>query len=89
MRLLETFERRGYEFVVVPADEFIRTGGISGNVLATAPRSVLMVDDAPRTEAALRDAGCVVTTFAGADICAKTEGGPTCLTRPLLREGPG
>jgi N-dimethylarginine dimethylaminohydrolase len=85
VRLLELLERRGYEFVVAPPDEFDRTAGISCNVLATAPRMILMVEGAPRTESALRDAGCTVTTFPGVDLCSKTEGGPTCLTRPLLR----
>lgn len=87
VRLLELLESRGYEFVVAPAEEFTRTGGISCNVLATAPRTILMVEGAAQTEAALRDAGCTVTTFPGVDLCAKTEGGPTCLTRPLLRLG--
>ena len=87
VRLLELLERRGYELVVAPAEEFVRTGGISCNVLATAPRTILMVEGVPQTETALRDAGCTVTTFPGVDICAKTEGGPTCLTRPLLRLG--
>lgn len=87
VRLVELLESRGYELVVAPADEFTRTGGISCNVLATAPRTILMVEGAPQTEAVLRDAGCTVNTFPGVDICAKTEGGPTCLTRPLLRLG--
>lgn len=85
VRLLELLEQHGYELVVAPGEEFARTGGISCNVLATAPREILMVDGAPRTEAALRAAGCTVTTFSGVEICLTTEGGPTCLTRPLLR----
>ena len=85
VRLLELLERRGYELVVAPADDFTATGGISCNVLATAPREILMVEGTPRTEAALRAAGCTVATFAGTEICRKTEGGPTCLTRPLRR----
>ena len=87
VRLLELLERSGYELVVAPPEEFARTGGISCNVLATGPRAILMVEGAPQTEAALRDAECTVTTFSGVDLCSKTEGGPTCLTRPLLRVG--
>jgi hypothetical protein len=30
--------------------------------------------------------GCRVQTYRGNEISLKAEGGPTCLTRPLLRE---
>jgi N-dimethylarginine dimethylaminohydrolase len=32
-------------------------------------------------------AGVEVRTFPGGDLCLKGDGGPTCLTRPLLRAG--
>ncbi len=85
VRLLQLLEDRGVEVVVAPPDEFEASAGISCNVLATAPRQVVMVEGSPATAAALERAGCDVATFAGAELCGKTEGGPTCLTRPLLR----
>ena len=33
----------------------------------------------------MRDAGCAVSTFFADELCIPCEGGPTCLTRPLLR----
>ena len=33
----------------------------------------------------MRDAGFDVRTFPGSEICINGAGGPTCLTRPLLR----
>jgi len=39
----------------------------------------------PRTRRRLERAGCRVTVFEGRELCLKAEGGPTCLTRPLLR----
>jgi len=37
------------------------------------------------TQARLKDAGCTVSEFEGTEICIPGAGGPTCLTRPLLR----
>ena len=34
----------------------------------------------------LEDAGCEVLTYRGQELSLKAEGGPTCLTRPILRE---
>ncbi len=85
VRLLQLLEERGYRIVAAPPDEFAASAGISCNVLATAPRQVIMGAGFPETEAALRAAGCAVDTFPCAELGGKAEGGPTCLTRPLLR----
>jgi N-dimethylarginine dimethylaminohydrolase len=73
---------RGYELVEVPDEEFESMGC---NVLALAPRECLMVAGNPKTKAALEKAGCKVIEYKGAEISVKGGGGPTCLTRPLLR----
>ncbi|GHF12111.1 amidinotransferase [Kordiimonas sediminis] len=73
---------RGILFVEVPDDEFLAMGC---NVLAVAPRKVIMLDELPRTKARLEAAGCDVMIYKGDEISRKGEGGPTCLTRPLLR----
>src|SRR6266576_2687972 len=69
--------------VVVPDREFATLGC---NVLAVAPRDVLMVAGNPETRARLERAGVTVREFAGGEICLKGGGGPTCLTRPLTRD---
>ena len=74
---------RGLGLVEVPDEEFASMGC---NVLATAPRRCVMVEGNPLTRRRLEKAGCEVVTYAGAEISRKGEGGPTCLTRPLLRE---
>ncbi|HWA34131.1 MAG TPA: arginine deiminase family protein [Cyclobacteriaceae bacterium] len=74
---------RNYKFVEVPDDEFDSMGC---NVLAIAPRICMMVKGNPKTKAALERAGCTVYEYDGAEISVKGGGGPTCLTRPLLRE---
>ena len=78
----EALLARGIELVEVPAPEFDTLGG---NVLAIAPREVLMVAGNPATRARLQQAGVTVHEFAGREICLKGGGGPTCLTRPLVR----
>ena len=68
--------------VEVPDEEYAT---LACNVLAVRPGVAVMVRGIPRTERALRDAGCEVHTFAGDEICINGSGGPTCLTRPILR----
>ena len=76
----------GYQLIPAAFDEFQSTGTLSTNVLATSPGHCIMLDGIPKTRAALEKAGIVVTTFAGDALCIGCEGGPTCLTRPLLRQ---
>lgn len=73
---------RGFDLVEVPETEFDTLGS---NVLATAPRKCILAEGNPRTEAALRQAGCTVSTYDGSEISLKGGGGPTCLTRPYQR----
>jgi N-dimethylarginine dimethylaminohydrolase len=73
---------RGYELVEVADDEY---NLMACNVLAVAPRKVVMLAGCPATERGLKAAGAEVWTFDGSDLCLLGGGGPTCLTRPLLR----
>ena len=73
----------GISFVEVPDNEFESLGC---NVLALAPRLCLMVEGNPVTKQRLEESGVEVIEFKGDEICLKGSGGPTCLTRPLLRE---
>jgi N-dimethylarginine dimethylaminohydrolase len=73
---------RGYSFVEVPDEEF---ESMACNVLAIAPKKCVMVKGNPRTQNELLKAGCTVRTYKGKNISLKGGGGPTCLTRPILR----
>ena len=79
----EVLLSRGIELVEVAEPEFETLGC---NVLAVAPRDVLMVAGNRETRARLERAGVTVREFAGREICLKGGGGPTCLTRPLTRD---
>lgn len=72
----------GFELVEVPDEEFESMGC---NVLALSPRTCLMVEGNPITQKRLEKAGCTVHAYKGQEISVKGGGGPTCLTRPLLR----
>ena len=74
---------RGYRFVEVPDEEF---DSMACNVLALAPGRGVMLGGNPRTRAALERAGVEVFEYEGTEISVKGGGGPTCLTRPLVRE---
>jgi dimethylargininase len=80
--LVRLLEERGIRWVAVPDAEFPTLGC---NVLAVAPRDLIMAAGNPVTSAALRAAGCRVREYQGAEISLNREGGPTCLTRPILR----
>lgn len=79
---VELLEERGVELVEVPEVEYATMGP---NVLALAPRRCLAIDGNPVTRERLEAAGCAVLTYRGDELSLKAEGGPTCLTRPILR----
>ncbi len=78
-----------YTLLEAPAAEFEASLGLNLNVLATGPRAVIAVDGFPETVELMRRGGCEVTTFPADELCIPCEGGPTCLTRPLLRSRVG
>jgi arginine deiminase len=73
---------RGFTLVEAPDDEY---DTFACNVLAVAPRKCVMLAGNPQTQQRLEKAGAEVWTFEGQEICLKGTGGPTCLTRPILR----
>jgi N-dimethylarginine dimethylaminohydrolase len=74
---------RYIRLVEVPPSEFESMGC---NVLAIRPGVCLMVEGNPVTQERLENIGCQVIPIKGNEICMKGGGGPTCLTRPLLRK---
>jgi len=81
VRLVELLEKRGVTLVGVPDDEFETMGP---NVLALAPRVGLAVEGNDTTRRRLARAGVEVLVYRGTEL-SKGDGGPTCLTCPLLR----
>ena len=82
VRLLEALASRDIELVQVPESEFETMGP---NVLALGPRIALALEGNPETRHRMEAAGVDVRTYRGEDLSRKGDGGPTCLTRPLVR----
>ena len=81
VRLVQLFAERGIRVVEVPDDEFETMGP---NVLALGPRRALALERNVETRRRLERAGVDVAVYGGEEL-SKGDGGPTCLTRPLLR----
>jgi dimethylargininase len=80
--LWELLAELGIRLVEVPEGEFPTLGC---NVLAVRPGVVILAAGNPRTAAALGDAGCEVHTYPASQVGINGSGGPTCMTRPILR----
>ena len=72
----------GVRTIAVEGDEFPTLGC---NVLAVRPGVVIAAAGNPKTAAAMAKAGCEIHTFDASEIGVNGSGGPTCLTRPILR----
>lgn len=82
VRLLRLLADREIRVVEVPDDEFTSQGP---NVLALGPRRALALAGNDETRRRMERAGVDVSVYCGDEISKKGDGGPTCLTRPLLR----
>lgn len=74
---------RGVSLIEVPHAEFETMGC---NILAIAPSRCVVLKGNPETIKVLEEAGVEVWEMEGEEICMKGQGGPTCLTRPLIGE---
>ena len=81
--LWELLGELGIRLIEVPDEEFPTLGC---NVLAVRPGVVIVAEGNPRTAAALAAAGCEVHTYPATEIGINGSGGPTCMTRPILRD---
>jgi N-dimethylarginine dimethylaminohydrolase len=82
VRLMWLLAERGISVIEVPDAEFESQGS---NVLALGPRRALALDGNRETRSRMERAGVDVVVYRGDEISRKGDGGPTCLTRPLLR----
>jgi dimethylargininase len=80
--LWELLGELGIRTIAVPDEEFATLGC---NVLAVRPGVCVVADGNPATRRALEAAGCEVHPYPALEIGINGSGGPTCLTRPLLR----
>ena len=81
--LYELLKEQGVSMIPVPVEEFPTLGC---NVLAIRPGVVVVVEGNAKTAAALAEHGCEVHEIAAWEVGINGGGGPTCLTRPILRD---
>jgi N-dimethylarginine dimethylaminohydrolase len=79
---VELLKSRGYRFIEI---DYSERDTLACNVLSLGHKRLLALQENQKTNHKLRQAGFGVKTFPGAELCVNGGGGPTCLTRPLLR----
>jgi N-dimethylarginine dimethylaminohydrolase len=80
---VEVLKARGFRLIEI---EYSERDTLACNVLSLGSKRLVAIEENARTNRRLRQAGFEVWTFPGSEICLNGSGGPTCLTRPLLRK---
>jgi dimethylargininase len=81
--LFDLLRELEFDLISVPEEELPTLGC---NILAVRPGVLVMAEGNPETMRALEERGCEVHTFPATEIGVNGGGGPTCLTRPILRD---
>ena len=79
---VELLKARGFNFIEI---DYSERDTLACNVLALGNNRLLAIAENEKTNARLHHAGFDVRTFPGSELCINGSGGPTCLTRPVLR----
>ena len=82
VQFIQYLEENKIKLIEVPFEEYET---MACNVLALAPREVIMIEGNPVTKKLLEKENVTVHTYKGSEISLKGAGGPTCLTKPFLR----
>jgi N-dimethylarginine dimethylaminohydrolase len=80
---VELLQARGFRLIEI---EYAERDTLACNVLSLGSGRLVAIEENARTNCRLRESGFDVRTFPGSEICINGSGGPTCLTRPLLRK---
>ena len=79
---VELLRERKFHFLEIEESE---RATLACNVVSLGGGRLLALAENPKTNARLREAGFDVRTFPGSEVAINGGGGPTCLTRPILR----
>tara|TARA_B100001564_G_scaffold211616_1_gene178056 strand:+ start:2168 stop:3037 length:870 start_codon:yes stop_codon:yes gene_type:complete len=85
VEFIQYLKENKIELIEVPFEEYET---MACNVLAIAPKEVIMLEGNPITKKLLEKENVIVHTYKGSEISLKGAGGPTCLTKPFLRSLP-
>lgn len=79
---VELLRQNGFKLIEI---DYSERETLACNVLALGNKHLLAIEENSTTNDRLRQSGFDVGTFPGDELCINGGGGPTCLTRPLLR----
>ena len=79
---VQLLQSRGFKFIEIDVSE---RDTLACNVLALGNNRLLAIEENKKTNTRLRQAAFEVRTFPASELCINGSGGPTCLTRPMLR----
>jgi dimethylargininase len=83
VEIVELLKARRFRLIEI---EYSDRDTLACNVLSLGSKRLVAIEENRKTNQRLRDAGFDVRSFPGSEICINGSGGPTCLTRPLLRK---
>jgi len=79
---VELLKARSFRLIEI---DYSERDTLACNVLSLGGKRLLAIQENQKTNDRLRQSGFDVRTFPGGELCINGSGGPTCLTRPLLR----
>lgn len=79
---VELLQSSGYRLLEI---DYSERDTLACNVLALGDNRLIALEENRATNQRLQQAGFNVRTLPGSELCVNGGGGPTCLTRPLLR----
>ncbi len=80
---VELLKSRSFRMIEI---DYLERDTLACNVLALGRNRLIALHENSKTNQRLQEAGFEVLTFPGSELCINGGGGPTCLTRPLLRD---
>jgi N-dimethylarginine dimethylaminohydrolase len=84
VKFIKFLKSQNIKLIKVPDKEY---ESMACNVLPLAPKKCIMMSGNPITKTLLESNNVEVFTYDGSEISLKGAGGPTCLTRPIYRQG--
>ena len=84
VKFIKFLKSQNIKLIKVPDKEY---ESMACNVLPLAPKKCIMMSGNPITKTLLESNNVEVFTYDGSEVSLKGAGGPTCLTRPIYRQG--
>ena len=82
---MNILNKNNIDLLAIPENEFFESKTLAVNILALSPRNLVLMKEFPKTIELLIKNKCNMKFFSGKELCIKMQGGPTCLTRTILR----